>query len=171
MAGEQYTLEQAEEDIADIRKEVTYQGIFFETKTLTVDGVLTATGAGSASPSLITTDTWQSLGTLTGATVNVGKYKLLATGFVYVWIDVSFGALTGGSPTTITFSNTLPSGYQPLSTDTDVRAQMSQTNAGGSLSRIFVGKNGGGSAGQVQLNAPGQVLGTYSVSFQYPVTG
>jgi hypothetical protein len=171
-ASEVYTLEQAEEDIAQLRGDATIKEEFQEITTLVVDGTITAAGGTSSSPTLITTDTWHSLGTLTGATINVAKYKLLSIGFVYIWIDITFGVSTGVS--TLTFSNSLAAAYQPLNADADVRSpMMSLTNAAAALSRIFVGQAGGSNPGAVQMIglAGGNYIGSYAVQFMYPVTG
>jgi len=118
------------------------------------------------SPGTTIEETWQSLGTLAGATVNKARYRMMPDGMVHVQVDVTFGSATA---VPITFSNTLPVAYRPLSTDVDIRAPMAQTNASGALARIFVGQQGGGNPGQVQLAAIGTVIGTYSTNFQYPV--
>lgn len=111
-------------------------------------------------------ETWHSLGTLAGATVNIGRYRFLPTGFVHVQIDVTFG---GSTAVPITFSNTLPVAYRPLASDVDVRSAMSQTNGAGGVARIFIGQAGGANPGAVQLAALSNVIGTYSCNVQYPV--
>lgn len=116
-------------------------------------------GSGNA-----TEEVWNSLGTLAGATVNKGRYRLLPDGEVKVEIDVAFGVATA---VPITFSNTIPAGWRPPGS-VDVRSpSMGQTNAAGALARIFVGSAGGGSPGQVQLAALANVIGTYSMYFSY----
>ena len=105
------------------------------------------------------------LGTLAGATVNKGRYRFLPDGEVKVEIDVTFGVATA---VPITFSNTLPSAYQPPGS-VDVRSPTSQTNGAGGVGRIFVGSAGGGYAGQVQLAALANVIGTYSAYFSYSI--
>lgn len=140
-------------------------------------GILILDQAGNVVTPLIVSnngsspESWHSLGTLAGATVNKARYRRMPTGMIYVQIDVTFGVLTGTSPNTaITFSNTLPPAYQPLSGDVDVRSPlMGFNNASGALARIFVGKTGGASPGQVQFNAFDKVIGSYSVEFEYPV--
>lgn len=114
-------------------------------------------------------ETWHTLGTLAGATVNLAQFRLLPTGMVHVDIDISFAVSTAW-PSGVAFSVTIPAAYRPLGS-VDVRAPMAQTNSAGGFGRIFVGSVGGGSAGQVQfasLNG-GNVIGTYSAHFDYPV--
>lgn len=114
-----------------------------------------------------TEETWQSLGTLAGATVNKGRYRLLPDGEVKVEIDITFAVATA---VPITFANTLPSGYQAPGS-VDVRAPMAQTNSSGGIGRIFIGSAGGSSPGQVQFTTlgGGTAIGTYSAYFSYSI--
>lgn len=114
-------------------------------------------------------ETWHNLGTLTGATVNIARYRMLPTGMVYVQIDITFGVATAAS--TLTFSNNIPATWRPLASDVDVRAPMAMTNGSGVIARIFVGQAGGGNPGAVQFVnlGAGNYLGTYSAEFEYPV--
>jgi hypothetical protein len=114
-------------------------------------------------------ETWHSLGTLPGATVNYAKYRLDNNGFARVQIDVTFGVATAAS--TLTFSNTMSAAYRPLAADVDIRRPLAQNNAGGVIARIFVGQAGGAAPGQVQI-APlgaGNYLGTYSGEASWPL--
>lgn len=113
-------------------------------------------------------DTWHSLGTLTGATINIARYRLfLGIGMVYVQVDVNFAS---SQATPVTFSNTLPAMYQPLAGDFDVRAPMGQNNAGGGINRLFIGQVGGASPGQVQVvGATGAAQGSFFAEVFYPI--
>lgn len=130
-----------------------------------IDGVLGFASGGSSSAEPVP-EGWHSLGSLTGATVNIARYRMMPDGMVQMQIDVTFG---GNTAVPITFSNTIPLAYRPLASDVDVRQPMAQTNGAGGIARIFVGQASGAAPGQVQLAALSNVIGTYSVSFQYPV--
>jgi hypothetical protein len=108
-------------------------------------------------------EVWHSLGTLAGATVNKGRYRMMPTGNVRVEIDVTFGVSTAAP---ITWSNTLPAAYRAPGS-VDVRVPMTQTNGAGGIGRTFIGSAGGGSPGSVQLAALANVIGTYSCYEEY----
>lgn len=112
-------------------------------------------------------ETWHTLGTLAGATVNLGQFRLLPTGMVVMDIDITFGVATA---VPINFSVTIPAAYRPLGS-VDVRRPMAQTNASGGIGRIFVGSAGGSNAGVVQFTTlgGGTAIGTYSAEISYPV--
>lgn len=114
-------------------------------------------------------ETWHSLGTLTGATVNIARYRMMPDGVVHIEIDVVWGVATAAA--TLTFSNTLPVAYRPLAADVDVRRPMSMTNGAGVIARLFIGQSGGGSPGQVQIAnlGAGNYIGTYSAEANYGV--
>lgn len=103
-----YTLEQAEEDIADLRGQVTTLEEHIECGGMTIDGLSGALGSG-----LITgPDPWHTLGALTGYTVLIGRYKLSAVdNMMIVDVEVTGG---GSNSNTVSFANTLPNVYQPL---------------------------------------------------------
>lgn len=154
------------------RVKVTTRAISMGAGTATQDVQLYRSSAGTWGADTIlanvsgSAETWHTLGTLAGATVNVGQFRFLADGMAAMEIDVTFGVTT---TVPLTFSVTIPAAYRPLGS-VDVRVPMAQTNASGGLARIFVGSAGGSSAGQVQIAAFGNsVIGTYSAHFQYPV--
>lgn len=79
---------------------------------------VTMTGGTAASPSLITTDSEQSLGSpgIANVTVNAGRYALMPTGVAgknQVRIDVALTVTAGGAAAGVyTFANTLGASYQ-----------------------------------------------------------
>jgi hypothetical protein len=80
-------------------------------------GPVTATAGTAAAPTLITTDTWHTLGALgagSGYTVNNARYQLTTDGFAEIDINLTAGAATvaGVYP----FANVLPAAYRPLLT-------------------------------------------------------
>lgn len=80
---------------------------------LLVDGLINSTAGTQASPTLITTDTWHSLGNLgvAGISLSQARYRLDING--QVQFDIS-GAATGSVAASQTqFPNTLPAAYQP----------------------------------------------------------
>lgn len=79
--------------------------------TLTVTGKLTATGGTISVPTLVTTDIWNTLGTLAGFTVQVGRYRLTPHNEVLIDIEITAGGANAGS---VNFSVTLPAAYRPL---------------------------------------------------------
>lgn len=73
-----------------------------------VGAPLTATDGTAANPTVITTDTWHSLGTLAGYTVTVGRYRLTTWGAYELDINVTS---LGANAANTTFSVALPAGY------------------------------------------------------------
>jgi hypothetical protein len=111
VAVDAYTLEQAEEDIAELRGDASQKE-----ENLTITGQLTATGGTAAGPTLITTDTWHDTGAMKsswGKGTGYFKYKLLADGNV----QIAAKGLTTGTVVDFTeilsAANGLPAGYQP----------------------------------------------------------
>jgi hypothetical protein len=87
-------------------------GAFHVTGNVNVSGTVTSTGGSTSTPTLITTDTWHSLGTLSGTgsanwTVNQGRYQLTTDGRYEVDIVMTATATTTAG-TTIAFANALP---------------------------------------------------------------
>jgi hypothetical protein len=86
---------------------------------------LTATQPGTGTPGTpAQSETWHSLGTLAGYTVNTGRYRMLSTGEPQLEIDVTALGANGAS---VAFSNALPSGYRPAA-DTRRSLAGSMTN-------------------------------------------
>lgn len=90
-------------------------GVFSElalsATTATLTGVpLTSLAGTAASPSKFLTDTWQSLGTLAGYTVNIGRFRLTTDNCVELDIKATGG---GAQAQTVSFSVTLPAAYRP----------------------------------------------------------
>jgi hypothetical protein len=84
-------------------------------QALQVTGPITATGGTPANPTVIETDTWQTLGIISGSncTINQARYRLTPQNEVE--IDISLTANTGGTTAgTYTWSVTLPAQYTPL---------------------------------------------------------
>lgn len=102
-----YTLDQAEEDIADLRGDSTVKEEHQEIGSIVLDA-----NAGALATGAITgPDTWHSLGTLTGFTVTVGRYKITAAdNMVVVDVKVTAG---GANANSVVFSNTMPAAYRP----------------------------------------------------------
>lgn len=82
---------------------------------LQVTAPLRAVAGTNAAPTLITTDTWTSLGTLAGYTVNIGKYRLTTSNQLELDINVTSSAGAAGSTS---FSVTLPAAYRPVTNHT-----------------------------------------------------
>lgn len=83
----------------------------FTRLTMTLTGQVLSTGGTAANPTLITTDTWHSLGALSGAsgyTVNEGRYMLTTDGMTE--IDVQLVATAAAAAGTYAFANALPAG-------------------------------------------------------------
>lgn len=87
------------------------------TDTLDVTGAVTATGGTASSPTLITTDTWQTLGTLAGYTVNTGRFRLTPHGETELDVSVTAG---GANAASTAFSVTLPAAYRPTGSNRSV---------------------------------------------------
>lgn len=108
MPAEQFTLEQAEDEVGALRGQVTLMGEYQTVGGLTLNGIAGALGTG-----LITgADGWHSLGALTGCTVNNGRYKLAAADNMLI-VDVEVN-VSGVNLNPAVFANTLPAAYRPL---------------------------------------------------------
>lgn len=141
----------------------TFSGHLFQVRGSQTTDIVYAWHPGSSRQA---EETWQSLGTLAGATVNKARYRLLPDGEVKIEIDITFGSSTA---LPITFSNTLPAAYQPPGS-VDVRSPFAQTNSSGSIARAFVGSAGGANSGQVMIAGfSGGAIGTYSIYFSYSI--
>lgn len=144
-SSEQYTLEQAEEDIATLRGQVDLLTEYIATATLVatdvqsvtaeISGAITATGGTAAAPTLITTDSWNSLGTLTGYTVGTARYRLTTDGEVEIDVSVTSGGSNSG---TTTFSTDLPTGYIPTTSHTFPMSSTRAVTAADVWPRLFV---------------------------------
>jgi hypothetical protein len=113
-----YTLDQAEEDIADLRGDSSTKEEFQEITTLIVDGQLTATGGTAAAPTLITTDSWNDTGAMASGWSKTGyfKYTLLANGWVGVAAKLTPDGTATNKPdgsTILSAANGLPAAYRP----------------------------------------------------------
>ena len=111
MATESYSLEQAEDDIAQVRGELSQKE-----ENLTITGQLTATCGTVSVPTLITTDTWTDTGTMATGWSKTGyfKYTLLNNGWVGVAAKLTSDGTNNGDGTTILVAaNGLPSAYRP----------------------------------------------------------
>jgi hypothetical protein len=113
-----YTLDQAEEDIADLRGDSSSKEEFQEITTLIVDGQLTATGGTAATPTLITTDSWTDTGAMASGWSKTGyfKYTLLPDGWVGVAAVLSPDGTATNKPdgsTILVAANGLPAAYRP----------------------------------------------------------
>lgn len=143
MPIEPYTLEQAEEDVATLRGQVDRMNEVIGTGgPIQVNISLTATDPINGGP-----ETWHSLGTLAGYTVNAGRYRLTPMNEVELDIDVTAGGANAG---TVTFQNALPSQYRQTPARGDVRLPMSTTRvvtAGDPWPRLFISQ----SSGQIEV--------------------
>lgn len=153
-SGDLWTLEQAEDEIAEIRGQVDLMSEIITTsdvQTATLEatgavtaGIITSAGGTQAVPTLITTDTWHTLGTLAGYTVNIGRYRLTIENEVEIDVDVQAG---GANAATVAFGTVLPAAYRPT---IDRRLPISTSRvqtAGETIPRLFVQQ----STGQVQI--------------------
>ncbi len=123
--------------------------------SLVVALAITATGGTAALPHVLTTDTWHTLGTLTGYTVTVGRYRLTPDNCVEIDVEVVAG---GANASSVTFSVTLPAQYRPLA-DRRPPISTNKTVAAGDISpRLFVGS--AGAVQVIQTANNGQLLGT-----------
>lgn len=166
-SGDLWTLEQAEDEIAEIRGQVDLMSEIVTTSdvqtatleatgaasvggTLAVTGAVTATGGTQAVPTLLHTDTWQSLGSsgLAGAS-GTARYRLTIENELQISIHLSFTA----GPTSATFANALPAGYIPPANNT-LGGNPFSSNAGAPVAGMRMAVNSG--TGVVQLlNIPG----------------
>lgn len=153
---EPWTLEQAEEEIADLRGQVDRLTEIIATVTLTVTGTLTApdasvwssTGLAMGAGAVITADTWHTLGSLSHFTVARGRYRLTPEGELEIDISVT---PDGANAVATSFANTLPAACQP---DVDLRVPAATTRAvtaADAWHRVYVGGSSGANPGTVQV--------------------
>ncbi len=166
-AREPYSLEQAEDDVAEQRGltdklgEIVQTGDV-QTVTLEATGAVTATGGTAALPSAILTDTWHSLGAL-GAhyTVTLGRYRLTTDNCVELDIKVVGDGLQA---TSVTFANVLPAAYRPATQhDSLPMGTPRQVTAGDIWPRLLVD-----TAGNVTVNASA-VGNTFATCVRVPL--
>jgi hypothetical protein len=146
MALESYTLEQAHEDIADLRGKVDLlteilQTTDVQTVTLEATGAVTATGGTTTTPTLITTDGWRDLGALGVAnlTVTHHRYRLEADGLVT--IDIDAVASAGVAANFAAFPNNLVAACRPA--NTRMYCLIRQTGTGsGTTAAVTIGTGG-----------------------------
>ena len=93
-----------------------------------------------------TLETWHSLGTLAGYTVNEGRYRLTPDGELEVDVDVTPG---GANAALTAFSATLPAAYRPVMNRRFPMASTRNVTAGDNWPRLIVQAAGG-----VQVQAP-----------------
>jgi hypothetical protein len=126
-------------------------------QALQVTGPITATGGTPANPTVIETDTWQSLGIISGANVTINEARYRLTPQNEVEIDIALLANTGGTTAgTFTFSNTMPAKYQPLGTFLRIYPFGYNTNipTGAQNSIIAIDGAGGPVPGRVRVTLP-----------------
>lgn len=99
------------------------------------NGPLTATAGTAANPTLITTDGWNSLGTLAGYTVTAGRYRLTTWGAYELDINVTS---LGANAANTTFSVALPAGYSGGSSTAYPLTANYTLTAGASYPRLIV---------------------------------
>lgn len=134
---------------------------------------LQATAGTAATPTLITTDTWHSLGTIAGSglTQMQARYRLTPDGECE--IDMTFIAAAGGSIAgTYTFTNTLPSQYQfignylriyPLAFNSTIITATQD-------SIVAVDGNTAGVPGRVRITIPAEAANVlFSATFRIPL--
>lgn len=130
---------------------------------LTVLGAgITSTAGTAAAPTLITTDTWHSLGSAgsTGCTLQQARYRLTPDGECE--IDIALVATTGGSIAgTYTWGSTLPGTYQfPGNYARGYPMGFSATSTSGvEAPIILVDGAGTGSPGRVRITLPALASG------------
>lgn len=158
MTTDPYTVEQCEEDIAELRGQVDrLTEVIGNGGSIQVNVKLTATDPVNGGP-----ETWHSLGTLANYTVNIGRYRLTPDNEVEIEVDVT---AAGANAQTTTFGNTLPSAYRPQA---DRRLPVSSTRnvtAGDPWPRLFVQS----STGQVQVIQVASVSDTVSATVRIPL--
>jgi hypothetical protein len=111
MATELFTLEHAEELIAELRGQVDRLSEVLGTSTgspIQVTDPLVATDPVNGGP-----ETWHTLGTLSHYTVTRGRFRLTPAGETELDIDVAGDA---SNVVTTTFSVTVPAAYRPAVT-------------------------------------------------------
>jgi hypothetical protein len=153
-----YTIEQAEDDIARLRgqvdklTEVTGSGT-----PIMVNGSHIAIDPVNGGP-----ETWHSLGTLAGYTVQVGRYRLTTGNEVEIDVEVTAG---GSNANSVVFASTMPAAYRPLA---DRHPPLSLTGSVSSLTnqwpRLTVGANGA-----VTVLAPGSAVTICGATVRIPL--
>jgi hypothetical protein len=140
VAAEDYTLEEAEDHIADLRGQLDKMGEIITVGSIVVQGNAGPLGNGLASGP----DTWQTLGSpsATGYTSDHGRYRFALDGEVE--FDIALHGTSGaGTAGTYTYANTLPAAYRPA------------------LDRVYPLANSGSGAGaqdsHLNVNASGSV--------------
>jgi hypothetical protein len=128
------------------------------------NGPLQSTAGTAADPTLITTDTWHSLGSAgaTNCTLIQARYRLTAGGECE--IDIALVALAGGSTAgTYTWSNTLPAAYQFAGDSLRIYPFPFNSNiiTATQDSIIAVDGSGTGSPGRVRITIPAVAAGVY----------
>jgi hypothetical protein len=119
---------------------------------------ITATGGTPANPTLITTDSWNSLGALgagSGYTVTRGRYQLTNDGRTEVDISLTAGAATVAG--VYLFANTMPASpnYRPINNRSYPMGWNGSVTAGMNFPSLRVGSNG-----TVNLQLPALPNGT-----------
>ncbi len=108
MATDLYTLELAEEHIAELRGQVDRLNEVLGTftgGTIQVTDPLVATDPVNGGP-----ETWHTLGTLAGYTVSRGRFRLTPEGELELDVQATAG---GANAASVTFSVTMPGAYIP----------------------------------------------------------
>jgi hypothetical protein len=161
VAGDPYTIEEAADHIGLLRGQMTTLAEYISTGTLIVTGTITATGGTPGTPTLIRTDAWQSLGTLAGYTVVIGRYRLTTDNCVELDIKVTG---SGTQATTVTFANTLPAAYQPATQHDSLPMGTTRAVTAGDISpRLLVS-----TAGAVTVNASALAV-TFAICVRVPL--
>lgn len=131
--------------------------------TQIVAGSLTATAGTAAAPTLITTDTWHSLGTLAGYTISEGRYRLTASGNVELDVVVSSA---GANASSTAFSVTMAAEYRPPSVNRFPAMGTTRAVTAGDVSpRLVVSPTG-----VVSVVQTAAVTASLSVNCQLPLT-
>jgi hypothetical protein len=166
-----YTLAQAQADVAALRGQLAHLAANSELLNLIIDTKLTlpdgstwtAAGLSVAAPATapVIADTWHTLGTLSHYTVTAGRFRFTPEGEVEFDVGVNGD---GSNVVTTTFSVTIPSAYRPSVTR---RVTMSQTGrtitAGDNWPALIVNTTG---TVQVQCPAAGATTAMHcNVSF------
>lgn len=143
---------------ADFALEVA--GAFTADTTATVTGAFTATGGTASVPTLITTDSWNSLGALgagSGYTVNRGRFQLTSEGETEIDIVLTAGAATVAG--VYLFTVVLPTvpNYRPIDNRSYPMGWNGTVTAAMNFPSLRVG---GTSTGTVNLQLPALPNGT-----------
>ncbi len=125
-----------------------------------IQNVLVATDPVSGGP-----ETWHSLGTLAGYTVNYGRYRLTPRNEVEFDLHVTGGGANAG--TGVAFANTLPAAYQPLASGPTRRYPLESgrpVTAGDPWPRAEIS-----TAGVVTIFTAANVANSFSSGFNMPL--